>query len=382
MHPIANQLWGDLDIAENRVDLNATDRDILTRLPRPLPLEGPRIHQPDQGSVKVEQVHQIIRIPDGYVSHGIGLLNHISELRRLQSVANHRRDRGLPPPQEPLPLVPSFNPPNPVSHLGPFTPRRTVSKSPFSAVEPEFPIMPLDCHSSRQILHQSVAATCAFVGFDLSTDSALDVLTDVTADYLNRFCSILRSARDNELSGGGDRGFADILSRAYTEMGVGNSLLDIRSFYKNSVVGRHGAIVNECQSALVECKDAFEAAETVVENGTNLTDDDNIPEIHFPSSEEGDNGSSVPPTLTLDHNAPQIEPGLQMLQSLEQGGYGNMDSQPSTSASNSGVLNHDEDSMQQPMSHDSNAALLLATVSPGSSSTSRKRRKTSDKMFM
>lgn len=112
-------------------------------------------------------------------------------------------------------------------------------------------------------------------------------------------------------------------------------------------------------------------------------DPDNcIPEIHFPSSEEGDGGSSGPPTLSLDHNAPQIETGLQMLQSLEQ--YGSFEgpggsvmvTPPPPHSAQSGLGSED---CEQPMSHDSNAALLLATVSPGSShGNSRKRRKTSD----
>jgi hypothetical protein len=41
-----------------------------------------------------------------------------------------------------------------------------------------------------------------------------------------------------------------------------------------------------------------------------FSNNDNIPEIHFPSSEDG--------TYTFDHNTPQMEHGMQMLQSLEQ----------------------------------------------------------------
>ena len=48
-------LWGEFcepeqlgDIKSKRVSVNLTqaERDLLARLPRPLPLEGPRIHQP------------------------------------------------------------------------------------------------------------------------------------------------------------------------------------------------------------------------------------------------------------------------------------------------------------------------------------------------
>lgn len=192
----------------------------------------------------------------------------------------------------------------------------------------------------------------------------------------------MRAARDKELLSDSKCGFADIVCRAYDEMGCG-SLLEIRSYYKNSIIGRHKAIGEVAEALAFECHHLDEVpALFSVENGVLDGDPDNIPEIHFPSSEEGENGSSGPPTLSLDHNAPQIETGLQMLQSLEQygsldGGGGGMVTPPPPSAHSIGMA----EECDQPMSHDSNAALLLATVSPGSSSmmgNGRKRRKTSD----
>ena len=183
-------------------------------------------------------------------------------------------------------------------------------------------------------------------------------------------------------------------------MGIG-SILNIRSYYKNAIIGRHKAIGETAEALAFECHHLDEVptlhsmGQFSVENGGSLidghnVDPDNIPEIHFPNSEEIENGinsTGGPPTLSLDHNAPQIETGLQMLQSLEQ--YGSLDASGSVMATPpppSAQSNQGEE-CEQPMSHDSNAALLLATVSPGSSSVQtgtgnsgncRKRRKTSD----
>lgn len=46
MHP-STHLWGELEDASSaKVNLNPSDREVLCRIPRPLKLEGPRIHQP------------------------------------------------------------------------------------------------------------------------------------------------------------------------------------------------------------------------------------------------------------------------------------------------------------------------------------------------
>jgi hypothetical protein len=68
----------------------------------------------------------------------------------------------------------------------------------------------------------------------------------------------------------------------------------------------------------------------------------------------------------------QMETGLQMLHSLEQQ---QQQQQAASAASASSVASVEAEG---PMSHDSNSALLLATVSPGAAEAARggKRRKT------
>jgi len=132
---------------------------------------------------------------------------------------------------------------------------------------------------------------------------------------------MLRLSRDNQLLGNSS-GFADVMERTYRDMNLG-SILDLRDFYSNFVVGRYKAIRKECKGLIEKCQNledgailnvglsgAFTPNVGSVDNGSV----DNIPEIHFPSSEEGD----TIVTFSLDHNTPQMETGLQMLQSLEQ----------------------------------------------------------------
>ena len=320
----------------------------------------------------------------GYVTHGVQLLTYINE---LQKIKESRQERGVPADANlSIPPLPSLSPPNSLA----------VSKTPFLTFKdrPRRPsvgeanLLPdfMTKSQAHSCLKKSVAKLCAFHGYDQSQESALNVLTDATSNFLTKFCNHLRLARDKELLTNSKSGFPDVVCRVYQELNHG-SILDIRNYYKNSIIAKHKQIGETAETIAFECHHLDDINLSTGENGSLLIlnsgeDQDNIPEIHFPSSDEGDNGPSGPPTLSLDHNAPQIETGLQMLQSLEQ--YGSLDpnvmvTPPPPSAQSTGM---GMDECEQPMSHDSNAALLLATVSPGSSvvtgSNNRKRRKTSD----
>ena len=148
-------------------------------------------------------------------------------------------------------------------------------------------------------------------------------MTDVACDFSRQFCQMLRLSRDNQLLGNSS-GFADVMERTYRDMNLG-SVLDMRQFYTQSVLGRYKAIRKECKKLIEECQSMEDSNVTKFGNAftpnvCSVSADtgsmDNIPEIHLPSSEEGDNG--ILATFSLDHNTPQMETGLQMLQSLEQ----------------------------------------------------------------
>lgn len=370
-------LWGQLeeDSDEEKVNLNPADRDLLLRIPKPLSLEGPRIHQP---TINLRSQNVSCNLQESYVTHGVQLLTYINELNKIKEAAINRREKGILPilGDQSIPPLPPLSPAKVINHHR--TPFMTFPQQ--STKSLNLPI--LHSHQAAKSTKKAVAAIVAFHGYDYSTDQALDVLSDATGQYLTKFCTLLRAARDKELTGHSKNGFPDIICRVYEELGLG-SILNI-SQYQNAILAKHKSIGEAAETLAFECHHLDEVQNfPIMENGSLLMEDHDVPEIHFPSSEEGDvGGSSGPPTLSLDHNAPQIETGLQMLQSLEQ--YGNLEPgsmmvTPPPASAHSGT-----EECEQPMSHDSNAALLLATVSPGSSgnaglgSGSRKRRKTSD----
>ena len=133
------------------------------------------------------------------------------------------------------------------------------------------------------------------------------VLTDLTADFLTRFSQRLSAEKDESLKTGTTGGFPDILERILTEFKI-NSVLGIRDYYENDVLGRYKSILEEAK--ILNQNGGVAGAGSAPMYLLNSAEEDNIPEIHFPSSEEGD--------VSLDHSTSQLETGLQMLQSLEQ----------------------------------------------------------------
>jgi hypothetical protein len=50
MHSNQQVLWGEMSEVNETINLTRNERELLSRIPRALPLEGPRIHQPSQSS--------------------------------------------------------------------------------------------------------------------------------------------------------------------------------------------------------------------------------------------------------------------------------------------------------------------------------------------
>ena len=82
------------------------------------------------------------------------------------------------------------------------------------------------------------------------------------------------------------------------------SVLDLKRYYQDEVLGLRQRLWSET----TETTSAGPSNPASNNPGLAFDGGDNIPEIHFPSSEE-----------SLDHSTPQMETGMQMLQSLEQG---------------------------------------------------------------
>ena len=493
-NPNNDCLWGEFDqnpsneneVGPKRVSVNLTqvERDLLARLPRPLPLEGPRIHQPGSTvppslatNSSVQKIHPAstsvivpcdeVQPKDPYLLGGITLLNYAAELRRVLNkieerhamIGNSGKGNNLPKielPQAPAQLS------NPLPTLtftsrGPFQPFTSAAKrddketnnhlEPDSfhttdtniKIEEGTPTKTEDSNKTeftnhkitqpvlRNVMRKSVAAISTFHGYDIAVDSALDLLTDAAAYYMQNICQVLRSNRDKQLldsakSGRNnndtlvvsDQGFADVMDRTFCEVGTfKEGLKEVPEYYSQAVVGRYQAIVAQCRQLLREChhQASLDAAypnmasanignlsatgiqlptgigghtsqiiavsnppraDAILEQ-PNLISDLNLassgvgddilgndgtmyvtgggsssilgavlsgpqsqsvhpvhPLVH-PTGSSSDvrtpTGSIVGatsnnvPTFSLDHNTPQIESGLQMLQSLEQGGH-------------------------------------------------------------
>jgi len=401
-----NELWGEFASGANAagssssVGLTQQEKDFLTRLPRPLPLEGPRIHQPGSSASPSasaaappppESSNPLVILPfsetwprDPYVLHSLALLNYLQQLKQFLN-----RDYvgaavvPLPPPQlsEPLPTgAKAFR------HQGPFAvdgnssrsrddndpddskvdvkPDMGPGASSASSATSAATTTPMpSVESVRGVLHKSVATLAAFSGYDLATDTALNLLTDAAGDFVKTFCAkMLRNGRDaailDDAGGGGGgsgksgQGFADLLDRTLTEVqGVG--MEEMVTYYQHNVVNRYAGILAQCKTAFREChlqvqpphpppESAFPNMTAVGGGGGGSpkpmaagagvhvhkgSEADNIPEIHFPAEAEGGagmgrGGVAIGGAFQSDalQIAPssQIETGMQMLQSLEE----------------------------------------------------------------
>ena len=89
-------LWGELEDSDSeKVNLNPTDRELLLRIPKPLSLEGPRIHQPKITDLKSQPYSY--NLQESYVTHGVQLLSYINDLNKIKEAAINRREKGIIP---------------------------------------------------------------------------------------------------------------------------------------------------------------------------------------------------------------------------------------------------------------------------------------------
>ncbi|XP_020623812.1 STAGA complex 65 subunit gamma-like [Orbicella faveolata] len=78
----------------------------------------------------------------------------------------------------------------------------------------------LDSASNRHLLMRSVATLCAMAGFDMASESSLEILTDILDDFNTKLCRLLRIGVDNAALNG-RTGFPDAMEYALHEIGLG-----------------------------------------------------------------------------------------------------------------------------------------------------------------
>jgi len=306
-------LWGELpNPADNLLNLTQGEREGLCKISRPLPVEGPKFHAPTTQPTRIKTEQHM----DPLVINTIQLLQYKRALEKLidtvstykLAIASGNLDKM--PPLAPAPTMPDIlefqasHPMDYYTHQVDRLEQRVVEVGEFRA---------------RQLLKQSIIQLSAHTGYHTANSSAVEVLTDATSAYLAVFTKRLRTCLDQELERAPleTSGWSDVLERVAVEMGVGSntrgtirhSILAVGDYYEDSVVKRHSRLSKQVR----EMSEKY-AAELPGDAGSWGQDD--IPEMHFPSSDEGAGGE----TYSLDHATPTLDVGMQMLQSLEASG--------------------------------------------------------------
>lgn len=306
------QLWGELpQPRENSLGLTSQERESLSAISRPLAVEGPKFHQPTQGVVSVKTEPQGCPL----VTNTIQLLKHRRALDRLldtvdtykQAIASGELDK-MPPlaPAPPMPEVHPFHRSEPDDYY-----LRSLSRL-------SLPVGEIGPDCARSGLRAASLQLAAHAGYSTAQGSALQLLTDSVEMFLVQFCSRLRSSLDHslQLAPAQGTGWTDCLERVAVEMGVQSNtvtnryrrgLLGLGDYYEESVIGGQRRLVGQCRE-----REARYAMELPGEAGS-WPSQDEIPEMHFPSSDEGAG-------LEGDHATPTLDVGMQMLQSLEASG--------------------------------------------------------------
>ncbi|CAH2242297.1 STAGA complex 65 subunit gamma-like [Pararge aegeria] len=155
-------------------------------------------------------------------------------------------------------------------------------------------ILPFTPESHKRALKQCAAIGIGHIGFATCTNTALDTVADALDIYMTNMCKLMRTAVDREASGL-KSGFPDVVSKVFADLNVGN----LHEFYENRVVRYNSIVKNNCEDLRNQCE-----VIAIGDIAPQLKLEE-VPELHFPA-------------VLDDAFTPSLEPGFQMLQSLEQ----------------------------------------------------------------
>lgn len=199
-------------------------------------------------------------------------------------------------------------------------------------------ILPFTPESHKRALRQCAAIALSHVGIATCTNTALNAVADALDIYLNNMCKLTRTVVDREASGI-NCGFPDVMAKVFADLNVGN----LHEFYQNRVVKYHAKIKRKCEDLRNQCE--------ALALGDIAPQLEEVPELHFPAALDG--------SFT-----PSLEPGFQMLHSLEQEQLQGLDMLDNIPASTDDIR-VDQIDFSQPDS------VKISSLSPGA----RKKRK-------
>lgn len=155
-------------------------------------------------------------------------------------------------------------------------------------------VLPFTPESHKRALRQCAAIALGHVGIATCTNTALNAVSDALDIYMTNMCKLMRTVVDREAIGI-KSGFPDVISKVFVDLNVGN----LHEFYENRIVNYHAKIKKRCEDLRNQCESL------AIGDITPQLKLEEVPELHFPAALDG--------AFT-----PSLEPGFQMLHSLEQ----------------------------------------------------------------
>ncbi|XP_023330512.1 STAGA complex 65 subunit gamma [Eurytemora carolleeae] len=307
---MVEELWGEIPV---RLGISQAEREAITTLQQVPLLEGPKLFQPQPGDPRIKTEP---RIDDILVTKNIELLRYRRQITRLletleqQKAAVSSGETGdLPPLLQPPPL------PAPAE----FT--RSAKTSIFGFPMKEEKVLysteiPEITRKDAELgLKQAVIKISAHVGYQTALDSGVRLLTESTQLFMERMLHNLRIELDRSLENNMENmGWTDILEKVLVGSGAG-SILSIQDYYEDSIIKFNNKLLLQCKALRDKyCSSIPSDIRSWSIQG--IQEDDDIPQLHFPSSEEGAGMGET----SMDHTTPNLDVGMQMLQSLEASG--------------------------------------------------------------
>ncbi|XP_035435155.1 STAGA complex 65 subunit gamma-like [Spodoptera frugiperda] len=229
------------------------------------------------------------------ITHTIQLHAHARQLTNILEQAENALFEGarigpitlpIEPPEPELKLEHDTNPP--INFLEKEYCDFSLGKGPM--------ILPFTPESHKRALRQCAAIALGHVGVATTTNVVLTAVADALDIHMTNMCKLLRTVVDKEASGL-KSGFPDAISKVFSDLNVGN----LHEFYQNRVVRYHAMTKKKCEDLRLQCE-----ALAIRDIAPQLKLEE-VPELHFPAALDG--------AFT-----PSLEPGFQMLHSLEQEG--------------------------------------------------------------
>lgn len=245
--------WGDLPmLPDTESGIAAIEREQITK-PRPVEVEGSKLHQPSRLEPKAPQPlapeHSSI---DDLTLHTIKLVQYSRKLKTLLHSLHQHVDGQKStetdgnqnfPPAPPIPELPE-------SVMVHYTPKDFGNRESDFKCGKGNPLPELSFQTVRQILRKSVAAICAHAGFDTATDTVLETLTDIAHEHNLRICRLLRMTIDRYATTK-NSGFIDVIEQVFHEASIG-SITTIHHYYQARMVRYHRYLLQMCQQLMEE----------------------------------------------------------------------------------------------------------------------------------